>query len=298
MLSRTLPGRSSSPLSLTVGLVLASVALLGACLQATLLSGAALAATSGALLHTGQVGGAMEPRTQAAISAVLPGGQDLDPAERGRVVDAVYDEPAFRAAFAGGLAAVSRQVLHRGTSAIALDPGAVRAGVLAALTKVDPTVGAEAAAAGGPGPTVTFDTASAPDLAPSARTLRVLTLATAIAGAVLVVVGVALSEQRAQAIGRIGRWVAVAGLAVVLLFWLVPVFAMPRIGGWTEVAGVVTSAGSRLLVPGLVMIAVGSLVAWLTNRFAALRRGHALAVIPKAPTRRAGRGETGWRDTA
>ena len=64
-------------------------------------------------------------------------------------------------------------------------------------------------------------------------------------------------------------------------FWLLPRFAAPLVGGWTEVAGVVIRSGDAFLVPGLVLVAVGVAIAFGANRLIALGREHTLCGRPE-----------------
>jgi hypothetical protein len=291
--------RSSAPTILTTGLVLACVAVLVACIQVTVLDQSAVESSAGKMLRTQQVEASMRPRAAVVLAAVVPAGITLgtQPGDNpDAAVDRMLHDPAFTQAFAGALGSVSSHVTQGESGPIVLDPALVRAAAVSTVTALDP------AAAGLPSTdtaaTVAIDTTSIPDLRGATSALRIAGSVAGILGLILIFAGILLSDRRIRAVGRLGRWIAGTGLVVLVLFWLLPEFVMPVVRGWTQVAGVVMSSGGALLVPGLVLAAVGVAISFGAKRLVALGREHTLAVVPKAPMRRATAGDKRWRDSA
>lgn len=287
--------RSSAPAVLTIGLVLACVAGLAACVEVAVLDQGAVEADAGRMIETRQVESSLLPRAAAVLATVAPAGSTLggDPEA---AAETMLDDPSFTAAFAGAIGAVSRHVLEGETGPIELDPTLVHTAAVATISAVDPS--AAGLGAGDPGPTVALDSDAVPSLNGTAAAVRFIGSVAGILGLILIVTGIALSEQRIRAFARLGRWIAGTGVFVLFAFWLVPEFVLPFIGGWTEVAGVVISSGSVFLLPGLVLVAVGFALNFSANRLVALGREHTLSVVPKAPMRRTTADDKNWRNTA
>ncbi len=287
--------RSSAPAVLTIGLVLACVAGLAACIEVAALDQRAVEADAGRMIRTSQVETSLLPRAGAVLATVAPAGSTLggDPEV---AAETMLHDPSFTAAFAGALGAVSRHVFNGETGPIELDPTLVHTAAVATISALDPST--TGLSAPDPGPTIALDTDAVPDLNGVKSAVGIVGSVAGILGLVLIVTGLALSERRIRAFGRVGRWIAGAGVFVLFAFWLVPQFALPLIGGWTEVAGVVMSSGSVFLLPGLVLVAVGLALNFIANRLVALGREHTLSVVPKAPMRRTTTADKNWRNTA
>jgi len=287
--------RSSAPTILTIGLVLACVAGLAACIEVAVLDQAAVSGASGRLLRTSQIETSLRPRAAAVLTALTPPGTSLT-GEPDAAADAMLHDPAFTQAFSGALGSVSRHVFEGEVGAIELDPTLVHTAAASTIAALDPT--ATGVPVGDTGPTVAVDTDAIPRLDGVASAVGLVGSVTGVLALILVVVGIAMSERRIRAFARVGRWIAGAGVALLLFFWLLPQFALPLVGGWTEVSGVVVSSGGMFLVPGLVLTAVGFAINFGANRLIALGREHTLAVVPKAPMRRATSADRKWRNTA
>jgi hypothetical protein len=287
--------RSSAPVVLTIGLVLACVAGLAACVEVAALDRGAVEGDAARLVTTGQVESSLRPRAAAVLAAVAPAGSTLG-GDPDAAAEQMLRDPAFTAAFAGALGSVSRHVFDGETGPIQLDPTLVHTAAVTTLSTLDPTTAGLAGA--DPGPTVALDTDAIPSLSGAPAIVRLVGTVSGVLGLILIVVGLALSEKRIRAFGRVGRWIAGAGVFVLLAFWLVPRFALPLVGGWTEVAGVVISSGNAFLLPGLVLVAIGVAVSVSANRLIALGRDHTLSVVPKAPMRRTTPADKNWRNSA
>jgi hypothetical protein len=281
--------RDSAPTILTFGLVLGTIAVLLMCVSRVALDEAAVEGTASTLLTAERVEEPMRARTASAIAATVPGAGGLEPGELEHVARRAVDQPEFVAAFRDGVASVYRHVFAGETGPVVLEPEAVRKATAAALGAVEPDLRVEVPPTSVP--VVALDSASVPRLDGWAPVVRRTAAISGVLALVLLVLGLVLSERRARAVARIGRWATVVGLAVLVLFWLLPRAVAPMVGGWTEVAGVVTSSSSALLVPGLVLTAGGIATMFLANRVIAIGRDHALAIIPRAATRQATQAE-------
>jgi hypothetical protein len=287
--------RSSAPFILTIGLVLACVAGLAACIQVAALDRSAVEADSGRLLATTQVESSLRPRAGAVLAAVAPAGSTLG-GDPDAAAETMLRDPAFTEAFSRALGSVSRHVFEGEAGPIELDPTLVHAAAVSTISALDPE--AAALSAGEPGPTIALDTDAIPDVKGATSTLGVVGTVAGILGLLLIAAGLVLSEKRIRAFGRLGRWIAGAGVFVLFVFWLIPKFALPVIGGWSEVTGVVMSSGNVFLLPGLVLVAVGVAVGVAANRLVALGREHTLSVVPKAPMRRITAADKDWPNSA
>lgn len=286
--------RSSAPAVLTIGLVLACVAGLAACIEVAALDRSAVEADSRRLLETSQVESSLRPRAGAVLAAVAPAGSTLG-GDPDAAAETMLHDPSFTQAFAVALGSVSRHAFEGETGPIDLDPTLVHTAAIATISALDPTAGG--LSAGDPGPTIALDTGAIPELNGVASAVGVVGAFAGILGLILIVAGIALSEKRIRAFGRLGRWIVGAGVVVLFMFWLLPEFVLPLIGGWTEVAGVVMSSGGAFLLPGLILVAVGVAVNVAANRLIALGREHTLSVVPKAPMRRTTAADKKWRNT-
>jgi hypothetical protein len=287
--------RSSAPTVLTIGLVLACVAVLAACIEVAVVDQRAVETDAGRLLETNQIEASLRPRAAAVLATLTPAGTTLggQPDAGGRTM---LHDPAFTQAFAGALGSVSRHVFDGETGPIELDPVLVHAAAVSTISTLDPA--AAGRPVGDPGATIALDSEAIPNLNGLDSTVGVVGAVAGVLGLILIVAGILLSERRVRAFGRVGRWIAGTGIALLFGFWLLPQFAFALVGGWTEVAGVVMSSGSAFLVPGLVLTAVGFAVNFGANRLIALGREHTLAVVPKAPMRRTTTADNNWRNTA
>lgn len=291
--------RSSAPTILTTGLVAGFVAVLVACIQVTALDVSAVEASSGRMLRTRQVEASMRPRAAAVLAGVMPAGTTpgSQPGENpDAAVDAMLHDPAFTKAFAAALGSVAGHVIKGESGPITLDPALVRAAAISSASARNP--GTAGIAGADSGATVALDTESIPNLRGEASALRVAGSVAAILALTLIFAGILMSDHKDRAMSKIGRWITGTGIVVLVVFWLLPEFVMPLIRGWTQVAGVVMSSGGTLLVPGLALSAIGLAVTFLANRLIALQRGHMLAVVPKAPTRRSTAADKRWRNSA
>jgi len=291
--------RSSAPTILTIGLVLACVSVLAACIHVAALDQGTVASDAGRMLRTGQIESSMRPRAAAALAAVVPAGATLGTgtgAEPNAAVDSMLHDPAFTQAFEGALGSVWNHAFQGENGPIVLDPTLVHSAALSTVAALDPAAGNLPGT--DTGPPVAVDSASIPNLGAVASGVRVAGSLAGVLGVILIATGILVSDRRTRAVGRLGRWIAGTGIAVVVLFWLLPELVLPVVGGWTEVAGVVMSSGGMFLVPGLALTAVGVAVAFGANRLIALGREHTLSVVPKAPMRRTTAADRKWRDSA
>jgi hypothetical protein len=288
--------RDAAPGILTLGLALGVAAVLLACVSRVALDESAVQGTARTLLGTERVEEPMRARTAAAIAATVPGTAPLGPRRFERLVRTTVEQPEFLAAFRDAVGVVHRHVFVGETGPIVLEPENVRVAIVGALDEREPDLGGQVPATAAP--VVTVDSESIPDLDGWAPVVRRTTAISGVLAGVLLAVGLALSERRARAVARIGRWATATGVGVLVFFWLLPRVVAPLIGGWTEVGGGVVSSSSALLVPALVLIAVGVAVIVLANRVIAIRRDHALAIIPRAPTRHATGEDQTVRDSA
>lgn len=269
---------------LTLGLLGATIAAFLGALSATAFSEPVLTDTAPSMLDAARVRDPIRLRTAAALVATVGAVAAMDPESRDRLTESVLDQPAFIAGFAGVLESVYDHIFAGETGPIVVDPAAVRSATEAALAEVAP----DATAAVPPEslPLVAVDTASIPRLDGWDRTARVGAIVLAVTSFVAIGFGVARADKRLRAVGRVGRWCVVVGLCGLGLFWLIPTFVTPFLGGWIEVGGIALSGSSALLVPGLAAVAVGMSFMYLANRFTKLQREHALSTVPRAPSRR------------
>src|SRR5262249_47875808 len=123
-----------------------------------------------------------------------------------------------------------------------------------------------------------------PDLARWADLWKTIVRVLVFAALLLITYGLLRVEHRAWAIGRIGRWAVADGVAVLVLFGVVPHIVLTAIGGWVGVTGVVLGANTALVPLGLALVAGGAATVLAAHRWETRDRRRFLAVVPRPGT--------------
>jgi hypothetical protein len=269
--------RISAGFVLTLGLALVTVAFLLWAVESTVLSPGPLQREAATLLDEPPVRESMGNRVAAAINGRVPAGSAVDPLVVRAVADRTLDQPAFAIAFGGALDQAQAHVVDGAVHPIGLDPVLVATAARDASASEPSLAGALAPAAplavGLPDDEFPDLTRWADFWARAARTLAFLAI-------LLITYGLLRVEHKPWAIGRIGRWAVVVGVATLLLFWAIPHVLLDAIGGWFGVAGVIVAADDRLVPVALVLVAAGATAILGARRWEAHDRRRVLAVIP------------------
>jgi hypothetical protein len=263
---------------LTVGLTLVSVAFVMWAVQSTVLERGPLHDEAREVLSESPAQHAMHTRLAAALART----QAVDPAVLDTVVDRTMQQPEFVEAFADALDRVQEHVVEGSSGAITLNPSLVTEAVRAAAAG-DPQVNAPLATQSPVVVQVPDD--EIPDLAQWARLWEAVLRGIAVVGLLLVAYGLARSDHRVWAVGRVGRWAIVVGSGTFVLFWLVPRVVIRPMGGWIAVGGAVAGASEQLVPVTLALVVVGALAVIAAHRWGDNDRRRVLAAIPRAPTR-------------
>lgn len=264
---------------LTIGLCLAALALGLWAVQTTALDHGALHRGAGEVLSERPARQAMQSRLALAIGT---SGVTADAATVDALAGRALEEPEFVAAFAGGLDQVQDHVVDGTTGPITLDADLVTQAVRRAAVG-DPQLAAPLAATKPLVVEVPVD--DIPDLARWAHLWEAAVRALVFVALLLITYGLLRNEHRVWALGRVGRWAIVVGVATLTLFWLVPRALVRPLGGWIAVGGAVAGAGEQLVPIALVLVAAGALAVIAAHRWETHDRKRVLSAIPRAPTR-------------
>lgn len=107
-------------------------------------------------------------------------------------------------------------------------------------------------------------------------------------GLLLVAAALIWTKHRSRAVMRIGRWLITVGVLTMLMFWVVPQFALLPFGNWPGIVGIVLATGEWLAVPAAMMTALGVTILVMGRSGEAETRRRNLEVIPSVsrnPTR-------------
>jgi hypothetical protein len=263
---------------LTVGLCLASVAFVMWAVESTVVDRGPLRDEARQVLSESPAHQAMQTRLAQSLAPT----QGVDPAALDAFVDRTMEQPEFVEAFAGALDRVQEHVVEGTSGAITLNPGLVTEAVRAAATG-NPQVNA-ALATQNP-VVVQIPDDELPDLAQWARLWETVLRGLAVVGLLLITYGVARSDHRVWAFGRVGRWAIVVGTGTIVGFWLVPHVLVRPLGGWIAIGGAVAGASEELVPVALALVALGALAVIAAHRWGDSDRKRVLAAIPRAPTR-------------
>jgi hypothetical protein len=224
----------------------------------------------------------MTTRLTAALIASAPVGASVDPAVVSGLATRSLEQPAFVAAFAGALDRIQAHVVDGTEGPIILNPLLVSEAVQAAGA-TDPQFAGRVAEM--PPLEIQVSEEQVPDLARWADLWTTAVRAFAFLGLLFITYAMFRIEHRVWAIGRIGRWAMVAGLATLALFWVLPRALLRPLGGWIAVGGAVVASDDILVPISFVLIAAGALAAFGAHRWEAQDRRRLLSVIPRAPSR-------------
>ena len=277
--------RVPAELVLVVGLMLTVVAGGLWALETTAHDATRIAKTADALLKTDPVRTAFAKKIAAALTAPTTDPTQVLPEEELAsalvVGDNAVARPPFAQAFAGALDQVHAHVFDQATGPIVLDQELVGRAVAQAT-------------GGEPAPmTISVDGDLIPNLHQSDTRLRTTVPLLGLLGVLLVLIALVMSDHRARAVMRIGRWMLVSGLVGIVVFWLLPTVLFEPLGGWPAVLGIVTASGDWLLVPAAVLALGGALMIVAGHQWERVAGRRALAVIPHTPGRHVDTG-TGW----
>lgn len=264
-----------------MGLSLATLALLLGAVQATAFEPGPLRDRARSMLEQEPVQRTVAKRVADAIVAQAPAGTAVDPLVLSSVATRTLEQPAFVHAFGEGLDQVRAHVVDGAVNPIALDPVLVGQAVRAAAAG-QPELSALVAAA--PPIAVQIPDDNVPDLAHWADLWKTAVRVLAFVALLLITYGLLRVEHRVWAVGRIGRWAVAAGVATLVLFWVVPHIVLTAIGGWVGVTGVVLGANAALVPLGLALVAVGAIVVLAAHRWESRDRRRFLAVVPRPGT--------------
>ncbi len=195
--------------------------------------------------------------------------------------DRAVDDPRVRAAFAAVTGTLARAALDGERADVTLDVAATTAAMRDALGAVSP---ADAAALG-PAAQVVVVVGRPPDLSGPAGLVRSGWPVLLLGGLAATVLGVALDPNPARALGRVGRWLAAAGVLGLLGGVALPV-ALRSTGGWPAVLATVVGTGTPLVAPAAGVLAAGVTLAAGSHR---RERSHRRRILTE-PSRVPGRG--------
>jgi hypothetical protein len=266
---------------LTIGLCLASVAFVMWAVESTVIERGPLHDEAGQVLSESPSQQAMH--TRLAQSLALTRG--VDPAALDAVVDLTMQQPEFVEAFGDALDRVQEHVVEGASGAITLNPSLVTRAVRIAATgnaQVNVPLATQNPVV------VQIPDDEIPNLAQWARLWETVLRGLALVGLLLILYGVARSDHRVWAFGRVGRWAIVVGSSTVVLFWIVPRVVVRPMGGWIAIGGAVAGASEELLPVALALVAMGALAVIAAHRWGDSDRRRVLASIPRAPTRSTG----------
>lgn len=273
--------RISAGAVLTIGLCLATAAFGLWAVQVTALNQGPLRRNAEQILAESPAHNAMTQRVARAIVTTTSSGGAVDPTVLAAVASQTLEQREFIAAFAGALDDVQAHVVKGATGPITLDPGLV-------------TQAARAAAEGNPELTtalaataplvVDVPTDEVPDLAQWADLWKAAMRALAFFSILLITYGMLRIEHRLWALGKIGRWSIVVGVATLAMFWLLP-RALLQLGGWIALGGAVAASGDVLVPVSLVLVACGAVAVIAAHRWEAHDRKRVLSAIPRNATR-------------
>lgn len=185
---------------------------------------------------------------------------DLDP-EIATAVNAAINDPAFIDAFADAITEIHRQLLSGDGGEVVIDTTSVTKSVSDALSSIDPTL-AEQLRTGEP-LRVDLGDADLPNLGKyrdTTRTLMWLTLALAI---VLFVGAVAVANSQRDAVGRIGRRIALLAIGPFLMFVVLPLLLHQAGNDTTTVIGDAMGVYRDRVLPSAIVLLAGGLAIWL-----------------------------------
>jgi hypothetical protein len=266
---------------LTLGLCLATLALVLGAVQATAFEAGPLRDHARSMLEQEPVQRNMAKRVADAISAQVPAGAAVDPLVLRSVALRTLDQPSFVHAFGAGLDQVRAHVVDGAVNPIALDPTLVGQAVSAAAAGQP-----QLASLIPPGQPIAVQIPddNIPDLARWADLWKTAVRVLAFVALLLITYGLLRVEHRPWAIGRIGRWAVAIGIAALVLFWFVPHIVLTAIGGWIGVAGVALGANAELVPIGLALVAGGAALVLAAHRWELRDRRRFLAVVPRPGT--------------
>jgi hypothetical protein len=263
---------------LTVGLCLASLAFVMWAVESTVVDQGPLHDEARQVLSESPAQSAMRTRLTRSLALT----RAVDPAALDGLVDRTMQQPEFVEAFAGGIDRVQEHVVEGSSGAITLNPGLVTEAVRAAAagdTQVNASLATQNPLV------VQIPDDELPDLAQWARLWETVLRALAVVGLLLVAYGVARSDHRIWAFGRVGRWAIVVGSSTVVLFWVVPRVLVRPLGGWIAIGGDVAGASEELVPVALALAALGAVAVIAAHRWGHSNRARVLSSIPRVPTR-------------
>jgi hypothetical protein len=185
---------------------------------------------------------------------------DLDP-EIATAVQAAVNDPEFADAFADAITEIHRQLLEGDGGEVMIDTGSVTQSVSNALYSIDPTL-AEQLQSGEP-LRVDLGDADLPELGKTrdlTRTLMWLTLALAI---VMLAGAVAVAKSQRDAVGRIGRRIALLSIGPFVMFVVFPLLLRQAHQDATTVISDAMSVYRDRVLPSAIVLLAGGLTVWL-----------------------------------
>jgi hypothetical protein len=276
---RSVKNRFPPSAALTAGLFLASVAFLLWAVQITAFDQGPLHGNAEAVLAESPAHDAMIQRVAGAVATA---GTPMTTTAIATLANRTLEQPEFVSAFAGALDRVQEHVVAGTTGPITLDPVLVTQAVRAAAADDEQLAPAQAITT----PVVVeVSTDEIPDLARWANLWEAAGRVLAFLSLLLITYGLLRIEHRVWAMGRIGRWAIVVGVATLAVFWVIPRALLRPLGGWIAVGGAVATSSDLLVPVSLVLVAAGAVAVITAHRWEEHDRKRVLSAIPRTPTR-------------
>lgn len=193
-----------------------------------------------------------------------------------QVARTAVESPEFQQAFVAALPALYTRLVDGQGGDVDLDPLLVDQAIVKA---------------GGAPPSGYVLRVHATDIPDLHRTLNMMQRAAIALGAfglLLVAAALIWTKHRPRAVMRIGRWLITIGVLTMLMFWVIPQFALLPFGNWPAMVGLILATGEWLAVPAALMTALGVTILVMGRSGEAETRRRNLEVIPNVgrnPTR-------------
>ena len=227
--------------------------------QRTAMDPAATGDLAHALLESPSIQDSIADELQQEVSTQVARA-DLDP-EIETAINAAINDPEFVDAFADAITEIHRQLLADDGGDVVIDTASVTQSVSDALYSIDPTL-AEQLQAGEP-LRVDLGDADLPNLGQARDTTRTLTWLTLALAIVLFVGAVAVANSQRDAVGRIGRRIALLAIGPFLMFVVLPLVLRQADNDATTVIADAMGVYRDRVLPSAVVLLAGGLAIWL-----------------------------------
>lgn len=274
--TRRMARRISPTFLLVVGLACLTIAGILGALQATVTDRDRILSESDQLAKSEPV---REEFSWKIAEALVPHDANSNPLEINRsnqIARTAVESAEFQQAFVAALPALYTRLVDGQGGDIDLDPLLVDQAILKA---------------GGTPPSGYVLRVHATDVPNLHRPLELMQRGAIVLGGfglLLVAAALIWTKHRSRAVMRIGRWLITVGVLTMLMFWVVPQFALLPFGNWPGIVGIVLATGEWLAVPAALMTALGVTILVMGRSGEAETRRRNLEVIPSVsrnPTR-------------